>query len=296
MAASLHSIRRLPVGRMRQFSFTYPYKVMKRDEMSGLLIAITVSLLVFPADVNGQKNANIFDALIGETVQQTDEISTSELQQILADESAYVFDARPFLEYSISHIPGAVNVSAKPGIRISMYISDVAEILRVVNGAKQMPIVLYCNGPFCGKSNRLANELLKEGFTNVRRYQLGIPVWRALGGITQIEPEGLRYVYSQDDTAVFVDIREEDTFRNRAIAKSRNIPRSLVLTEKDTGEVGRAKDDGRLPMNDHNTRIIVIGDTPEDVQYVAEALTAEAFQNVAFFSGTFEEAISIIER
>ena len=42
------------------------------------------------------------------------------------------------------------------------------------------PIIRYCNGPFCGKSNRLAEELLEVGYANVRRHQLGAPVWRAL--------------------------------------------------------------------------------------------------------------------
>jgi hypothetical protein len=52
-------------------------------------------------------------------------------------------------------------------------------------------IVLYCNGPFCGKSKRLATELLETGYTYVRRYQLGILVWRALGGLTEIELDGV---------------------------------------------------------------------------------------------------------
>jgi hypothetical protein len=51
--------------------------------------------------------------------------------------------------------------------------------------------VLYCNGPFCGKSKRLSEELITAGYTNVRRYQLGIPVWRALFGVTEIEFAGL---------------------------------------------------------------------------------------------------------
>ena len=42
--------------------------------------------------------------------------------------------------------------------------------------------MLYCNGPYCGKSKRLSADLAAAGYTNVRRYQLGIPIWRALGG------------------------------------------------------------------------------------------------------------------
>jgi hypothetical protein len=47
-------------------------------------------------------------------------------------------------------------------------------------------IVLYCNGPYSGKSKRLAAELVAGGYSRAQRYQLGIPVWRALGGVTQI--------------------------------------------------------------------------------------------------------------
>ena len=67
--------------------------------------------------------------------------------------------------------------------------------------------MLYCNGPFCGKSKRLSEELLDAGFSNVRRYQLGIPTWRALVGVTQIELDGARYVFDGDKTAVWVDAR-----------------------------------------------------------------------------------------
>ena len=44
---------------------------------------------------------------------------------------------------------------------MSLYVSDVAEIERVLNGDKGAAIVLYCNGPFCGKSSRLAEELIQ---------------------------------------------------------------------------------------------------------------------------------------
>jgi hypothetical protein len=63
-----------------------------------------------------------------------------------------------------------------------------------------------------------------------------------------------------------------------------------VLPGKDTGEVRRAKDDGRLPMEDHNTRIVVVGRAAGDARYVAEALAREAFDNVAYFPGSFAEA------
>ena len=258
-------------------------------------IKIRLSLLTFVfavalcSDSFAQAAADVHKATLLESGQKTREISTEELRTILANGSAVVFDARPHKEFAVSHIPGAVNVAPKPGTSIARYVSDVAEIERVVKGDKAKAIVIYCNGPFCGKSKRLAQELLEARFTNVSRYQLGIPVWRALVGLTQIEPEGIRYVSELDRTAVFIDARDAAEFRAGSAAGSRNIPQRLLKPGKDVGEIKVAKEDGRLPMDDHNTRIIIFGGTPEQAIAVAEAVIREGFHNVSYFNGTFEQ-------
>lgn len=264
---------------------------MKRNFVSviGFGFLITTTLAAYPLIANAQSPISVHQATLMETGQKTKEVSTEELRKILLEKTATVFDTRPFKEYAISHIPGAVNVAAKAGVPMSFYVSDVAEIGRVLKGNKAAAIVLYCNGPFCGKSKRLAAELLEAGYSNVRRYQLGIPVWRALGGVTQIEPEGIRYVAENDRTAVFIDAREAAEFKAGSIAGARNIPQSGLKPGKDVGEIKAAKDDGRLPMEDHNTRIIVFGKTAEQARAVAEAIVGEAFHNVSFFDGSFEQ-------
>ena len=258
------------------------------ESRGALAVALLCScLLIVPAsEGQEQKPLTVFDAVVGESGQKSPEISTAEVTRLLREGKTLVLDARPFREFAISHIPGALNVSAKPGVAMSLYVSDVAEIERLVRGRKDTTLVLYCNGPHCGKSKRLAQELLDAGFRDVRRYQLGIPVWRALGGITVIEPEGLREVAEKDRTLVLIDVRGSDAFGAGSLPGARSLPRSLVLE----GEVKRAKDDGRLPMEDHNTRIVVVGRAADDARYVAEALAREAFHNVAYFHGSFEEA------
>jgi rhodanese-related sulfurtransferase len=232
---------------------------------------------------------SIQQSTLEEPGQRSKEISTDALRKVLADRSATVFDSRPYNEFAIGHIPGAVNVSAKPGVPISLYVSDVNEIGRILKGDKSAPIVLYCNGPFCGKSKRLANELLDAGYTKVQRYQLGMPVWRALGGAAQIEPTAIRHVVENDRTAVLIDARDRPDFKSNSVSGARNIPQALLKEGKDVGEVKAAKDDGRLPMEDHNTRIIVFGRTGDQARAVAEALVKEAFHNVSFFDGTFDQ-------
>jgi rhodanese-related sulfurtransferase len=239
--------------------------------------------------------ANVFRATLGETGVPAPEISTEDLKRVLASGEGTVFDARPYAEFAMGHIPGARNVAAKPGIPMSDYVSDVAEIGRVLQENKAAAIVVYCNGPFCGKSKRLAGELASAGYQHVKRYQLGIPVWRALGEATQIEAEGLRRVLAEDHTAFVIDTREPAAFQVGSLPGARNIPRSLVLPGKDVGVVKEAKNDGRLPMEDHNTRVIVVGATGGDARYVADALTHEAFHNVAFFDGAYDAALAAVK-
>ena len=268
---------------------------MTKEFRSCFVLVLGLLLLGAAATASSQEPVTIFDAVLGDTGESSPEISTRDLRRILMENSAVVFNARTFQEFAVSHIPGAINVSVKPGVSRSLYVSDVTEVGRRLNGNRTATIVLYCNGPYCGKVKRLATALQTAGYRNVRRYQLGMPVWRALGGVTEVEREGLKYVVSTDRTAVLIDVREPDAYREATLPHARNIPRSGVLEGKDVGEVRRAKDDGRLPMADHNTRILVVGRSGADARYVAEALTREAFHNVAYFAGAFEEARAVLE-
>jgi rhodanese-related sulfurtransferase len=225
---------------------------------------------------------SVFQATLEESNQRTAELSTDELRQALRDGTSLVFDSRPHMEFAVSHIPGALNVAPKPGMAMSQYVSDVAEIGRVAPDPTTQ-LVLYCNGPFCGKSKRLGEELVEAGYTNVRRYQLGAPTWRALVGVMQIEMDGVRYVWEGDRTAVFVDARPSEDFAAGSLPGSRNIPLS---------EVSAAKDDGRLPMEDHNTRVVVFGGDTQQARIVAAELAKNAFHNVAFFDGTPHDIVA----
>lgn len=258
-----------------------------RTTFLALAAALAIAAAL-PAWAEPMPSADIFQAVLPEKNPKTPEISTAQLTRVLADKSATVFDARPHLEYSMSHIPGALNLAAKPGVSKALYVSDVAEVGRV-QPDKNAALVVYCNGPFCGKAKRLAQELTEAGYTKVSRYQLGIPVWRALGGLTQIEPDGLKLVLAKDQTAVFLDARDPEQFQAGSLAGARSLPASQLKAGKDQGVIKIAKDDGRLPVEDHNTRIVVFGQDSAQAQAVAQALAHEAFHNVAFFGGTYQE-------
>ena len=107
----------------------------------GSLALVATALLA--GTVQGQTSSDIMKATLAQPNEKTAEVSTEELRRILADGSATVFDARPHLEFAISHIPGALNVAPKAGVPMSLYVSDTAEIGRssVTKGGSHHPLL-----------------------------------------------------------------------------------------------------------------------------------------------------------
>src|SRR4051794_17781091 len=180
-----------------------------------IVAAIAATTLALSKGGAHADSLNIHQATLAEANQKTQEVSTEQLRRILLEGSAIVLDTRTRAEFDAGHIPGARNLDAPAA-------EQVAAVARLVRGDKSAPFVRYCNGPFCQMSRRLAEQLAAESFTNVRRYQLGIPVWRALGGPTAIEIDGIARVFGVDRTAVFIDARPASDFATGTIPGARN--------------------------------------------------------------------------
>jgi rhodanese-related sulfurtransferase len=216
---------------------------------------------------------NILQATLGEPNQRTGEVSTEQLRRILADGSAIVLDARKHSEYVAGHIPGALNVDASQT-------AVVAAVERLVGGDKGRALVLYCNGPFCRASRQLGEQLVAAGFTNVRRYQIGIPIWRALGGPTEIELEGILRIFKVDRTAVFFDARSPGEFGKGSLPGAHNVPADQLASD--------VLDSAPLPKDDFNTRIVLFGRDSAQARALADALSKKPWHNVTYYPGRFE--------
>lgn len=213
----------------------------------------------------------------------TVEITTAELRQILAEQSAYLFDARAYLEYAISHIPGSLTVTARLWEASTQVGASVAAIEKAVPN-KQAAIVIYGNGPHCEQSKGLTDALLVAGFRNVRRYQLGIPIWRALGGVTQMEVAGARYVLTHDQTALWIDARQSAEFVAGSLARAINLNSKAAVVQ----------DHQWLMRQDHNTHLIVFGEDEGQVRGVAGEMARLAFHNVSYVVGSAEAIASVV--
>ena len=245
---------------------------MKVPFPSILAVIVTLGVVLQPTYSSAQ--SSIYQATLAEEGVKTPEISTEQMRRILADGSAIVLDTRSRAEFEAGHMPGASAVDAAPT-------EQIAAVDRLVGGDKNKALVLYCNGPFCQASRQLGEQLAAAGFTNVRRYQLGIPIWRALGGPTVIELGGIKRVVEGDRTAVFIDARAAEEFAKGSLLRALSAPVEDVVSGK------LKKID--LPEDDFNRRVILFGRDGAQTRRLAEFMSKRPWHNVAYFPGTFEE-------
>jgi rhodanese-related sulfurtransferase len=249
----------------------YDRRRQRHSAMVSIAFAAALAVVAVPALAQ-----SVFQAVLTETNQKTPEANTADVLRALADGSAIVADSRKRAEYVAGHIAGAKNASS------------VDEMLKVVNGDKGKAIILYCNGPHCQASRNLGGELVAAGFTDVRRYQLGIPMWRALNGPAEIELEGIVRIFGADRTAVYFDARSSEEFARGTLPGAHNIP---------IGNTGRVALGEKAPalQNDFNTRIILFGRDGAQARKLAAAVGKTPYQNVSYFPGTFEELAAAVK-
>lgn len=156
-------------------------------------------------------------------------ISTDELKSLMDKKASFtLIDSRTKPEYAESHIVTAVNIPDK----------KLQENLNLLPADKNSPLVIYCNGVKCGKSKRLALQLEPLGYTNIRIYLEGIPVWEEKNlplitgpdynkkiEATIIKPADLKNMISENkQDYVVVDVRDPAEFKEGHIPGAINIP------------------------------------------------------------------------
>jgi len=244
---------------------------MKKGNRYALVfIALMASLFVLAASISqSAESARKNKEQQEPTAPPGVEISTTELMQILSEGKIPVIDVRPKNEYAVSHIPGSVNI----------FETEIEQMMKLCPD-KSSGLVLYCNGPHCHKTGRVAEKLSKKGCTNIKKYQQGLPVWRAFGNTAETNLAGFKYVFSSDKTAVFVDARSREEYSSRTIKGAVNLQ---------AGDLEAANQDGRLPYTDHGTRVIVFGNSVAQARLLAEAIAQRAYWNSSYLTGTYED-------
>lgn len=234
---------------------------------------MTVSVvLTLSSNAYGAEPTTIFHATLGESG-KTPEISTQQMRATLNDNAAFILDTRTRAEFDAGHIPGARNLGTDPA-------AAVAAVESLTGGNKAAALILYCNGPYCQASRRLGEQLSNAGFGNVQRYQLGIPVWRALGGPVEIELAGVARVFKADQSAVYIDARAAEEFAAGSLPGAISAPVEDVLS-------GKLKKIA-LPEDDFNRRIILFGIDRAQARKLADFMGKRPWHNVSYFGGRYD--------
>jgi rhodanese-related sulfurtransferase len=244
------------------------------DSRFAVVVLMAVAVAI-GATTTASAQGSAVQATIGEANPKTPEVSTADVRRILTDGSAILVDSRKRSEYVAGHIAGARNAST------------VDDIGALAGGDKTKALVLYCNGQNCQASRTLSEQLLNAGFTNVKRYQLGIPMWRALNGPVEIELEGVLRIYKVDQTARFFDARSAADFAKLSLPGTHNVPVDQLAAD------GLRK--APMPSDDFNTRIILFGKDGAQARQLADAVLKTAMQNVSYFPGTFDALVAAVK-
>lgn len=231
------------------------------------LVAICAWLACAPAFAS-KARPSVYEATLEEQDQKTPELATDELKALLAKDGAIVFDARPAEEYAIAHIPGSLLLDEKQLGRFTQSFPD-----------RSIHIVVYSNGAFCEHARLRSEDLLRLGYTRTSRYQLGLPVWRALGNTTETSLPGFRQV-ARDSNTLIVDAR------SRAEYAAGTVPGAQAIL---AGEVSKAEKDRRLRYLDHGARVIVFANDAREARVVADELARNAYSNASYFGGSYAE-------
>lgn len=98
-------------------------------------------------------------------------VALAELRTLL-EHGALPVDARSEEQYAEGHLPGAISL-------------PLAALQDEPQAARRLPVgpvlVTYCNGYGCNDSFDLAVLLIQAGFTEVRVFEGGFPVWQEAG-------------------------------------------------------------------------------------------------------------------
>ncbi len=98
-------------------------------------------------------------------------ITRDQLEAEIAAGTVTVVDALGGEYYARQHLPGA----------IPLVEADVAGKAGELLPDKAAAIVTYCSNPACPNSGRVADQLSRLGYHNVRKYAEGIEDWTAAG-------------------------------------------------------------------------------------------------------------------
>ena len=106
------------------------------------------------------------------------EVDLATAREYLEEGQVLFVDARELERYQQGHVPGALSLPAED---LEQYLQGRSrETLLATLSLKPM-VLVYCDGPECQASGRLAAALVQAGVSQVRVMSAGWPAWEQAG-------------------------------------------------------------------------------------------------------------------
>jgi len=176
-----------------------------------------------------------------------------------------VLDVRGVGDYNEGHLPNAISL---PFYRFNKFKDRLPK-------DKSTLIVTYCNGYGCGMSphfNRVVREIY--GYTNVKMFIAGFPLWQQTGLPVFTEPEFLKFMMDEGGSYVLVDLRTPEKAGKEHIKNAVNFPMARVEELYDA-----------LPSDKKKTRIIFYSDNQADAELAHRVMRVNGYENGSILSG-----------
>ena len=129
----------------------------------GFLVSLVLAALVLSPEVRGQESPLRVEGAT--TVQAA-------TAKALFDRGVPFVDVRTKDLWEAGHIPGAAYLNL-----FGAFNED--NLLKIA--AKDQEVVIYCDGPGCGRSSKACAKAVSWSFEKVYYFRGGFPAWRAAG-------------------------------------------------------------------------------------------------------------------
>lgn len=158
----LQILRRARLVEPRRDGKRMLYSLVGGDEIVRLLLTLGRV---------GERNVAEIERVMAAYFRARDElepVSREDLVARLRDGLVTVLDVRPEDEFTLGHLPGALNI---PFSTLERHLAALP---------RDREIIAYCRGPYCVLSFEAVAALRARGF-RVRRLEDGYPEWKAAG-------------------------------------------------------------------------------------------------------------------
>lgn len=143
--------------------------------LTGLAVLLAASLISaavmggFSARFEAPAPLNPFDMERRAAEKGVSLVRTEEMRDIVASGSHLILDARSQSQYDQGHIPTAMPVPVRD---FEESFPLIAPLL-----GPEIPVVVYCSGPFCDDALYLIERIAEAGFPGARLYLDGMEGW-----------------------------------------------------------------------------------------------------------------------